>query len=831
MRTLGALGPRSFRRNAGRYVLTAVGIALGVGVVFGILLTNESITHTLDRQFGGGDPHLVSVSPAGALGGDVPSSLLDKAAKLPGVAWAYGSIGFSAPLDGGHDSVYVYSGISRRGAATPTTTRSGEQPKLHGHMPKTDSDEIVVGGGGLVDLLHARIGQPITLTTPTGPRSFPVSGIFEYKRKDTRAGLSATGAAVRRATGRGDVFDAFTIELGKGVDRTKWVSQYATALGREVRVAGGNVGLENLRNLYDTLKGGFAGLALVAMFVGAFLVFLTLSMVVIERTRLYGTLRALGAGRAQVVRVVVGEALLLGVVSTIAGLVLGLALGAGLLAFTARLYGIRQPAFVVPPQAWVEALAIGVLVTVGAALVPAVRASRLSPVEAIRGSFADDRRLSRSWVAGAGLLASGLALAQAHTRAVIEASSPVILLGAVLLTPLVTRPVARVAGRLTRRLAPGLGDIGVMHLVKERTRSAYTLALVMIVLALVLAIGGVHRSYRATQEQSLARALPADLAVSAGQRVDASYVQRVATTPGVRAVTELRFGDAQVLGRHGVHVFLTVIDPATFFAVQPVPWSEGSDAAARRALEAGDAVLVPEGLARLVGAGLGGRISMQTATGPHRFRVAGIYPSNDSQQRVTVGLADARRYFNAGDANVLAVRVRPGADVTTVGHAIEQRMASSGGAFVRPTSVDKARFRKSLDDYFRLAYAVLLVVLVMGLLGLGNTLAMSVVRRTREIGVLRAVGTHRSQVRQLMLVESATLTLVALVLAVPLGWLLSAVILRSSEGVLNVVIPYKQPWPWVPAVAVLAVVSAGVAAIAPARRASRVEPVTALRFE
>jgi putative ABC transport system permease protein len=108
---------------------------------------------------------------------------------------------------------------------------------------------------------------------------------------------------------------------------------------------------------------------------------------------------------------------------------------------------------------------------------------------------------------------------------------------------------------------------------------------------------------------------------------------------------------------------------------------------------------------------------------------------------------------------------------------------------------------------------------------------MSVVRRTREIGVLRAVGTHRSQVRLLMLVESATLTLVALVLAVPLGWLLSVVILRSSEGVLHVVIAYKQPWSLVPEVAVLALVSACVAAIAPARRASRVEPVTALRFE
>jgi len=119
----------------------------------------------------------------------------------------------------------------------------------------------------------------------------------------------------------------------------------------------------------------------------------------------------------------------------------------------------------------------------------------------------------------------------------------------------------------------------------------------------------------------------------------------------------------------------------------------------------------------------------------------------------------------------------------------------------------------------------------MGLLGLGNTLAMSVVRRTREFGVLRAVGAYRSQVRRLVVVEAATLSIVALVLAIPLGWLLSVTILRSSETALGVVIAYRAPWALIPAVGGLAVLSAGIASVAPARRASRVEPVTALRFE
>src|SRR5205807_1397753 len=308
------------------------------------------------------------------------------------------------------------------------------------------------------------------------------------------------------------------------------------------------------------------------------------------------------------------------------------------------------------------------------------------------------------------------------------------------------------------------------------------LALVMVVLALVLAAGSIHRSYRAAQDLGLRRAFPADMAVYGGQRLDATFTSRVGATPGVQSVTELRFGETNVEGRGATRVFLSVIDPDTFFAVQPLPWVAGSDGSARRALQRGDAVIVPQGLARRFGVGMGGRLDLTTAQGRHRFSVVGIYPTNDSFRSVTVGLPDARRYFNAGDANSVAVRLAPGADPHAVSEAIQAGMRTHGGAFVRLTSSDKARARKALNDYFRLVYVVLLVAGTMGLLGLGNTLAMSVIRRTREIGVLRAIGTRQRQVWGLVLVEAATLSLVALALALPLGWLLSATVYDGSGG-------------------------------------------------
>jgi putative ABC transport system permease protein len=833
MRSLASLGPRSVRRDAGRYALTAIGIALGVGVVFGILLTNESVNRSFDRQFAPSAPGLVYLLPSGAFGADLPAETVSRAASLPGVASANGSLGFWSAVgtEGGRDQFYVSADVSQRGSAPPRDLNARARSHLEGREPSPGANEVVVGRS-VARALHARVGAPVTLQTPTGARPFVVTGIRVFN--DPKAGefVEATMASVQRATGKGAVVSSVSVQLGRGVDRTQWTADHSQDFGPGIRLASPNQGLVDLRRLYDAVRGSFAGLASVAMFVGAFLVFLTLSMAVVERTRLYGTVRALGASRGQVLRAVLGEALALGALSTAAGLVLGLAVGAGFLSFVSRVYGVGRTSLAVPPTAVVEAVAIGIATTTAASLVPALRASRLSPVEAIRGSYAQDRRLSRAWMAGAALLAAGVTCSTLPGR-LRQAGSPLVLLGAVLLVPLITRPVASLAGRVTRRLAPGVGDIGVMHLVKERSRSGYTLALVMVVLALVLATGAIHRSFRATQELGLRRLYPADLAVYGGQRMSAEFISSVRDTRGVKALTALRFGETAVGGPGGTQVFLSVIDPDSFFAVQPLPWVAGTDASVRRALQGGRAAVLPQGLARRFGVGMGGHLTLSTSQGPRTFVVAGIYPTSDSFKTVTVGLPDGRRYFNAGDANALAVLVDPGAEPRAVGNAIQARLGTHGlgSAFVRISSADKARARKGLNDYFRLVYAVLLVAGTMGLLGMGNTLAVSVVRRTREIGVLRAVGTHRRQVWGLVLVESATLALVALALALPLGWLLSVTILRSTLATLGVVVAYRQPWPLVPVIGALALATAAASAVAPARRAARIEPVTALRFE
>src|SRR5437016_6262028 len=179
MRSLASLGPRSVRRDAGRYILTAIGIALGVGVVFGILLTNESVNRTFDRQFAQSPPGLVYLEQSGAFGGDIPADLVARAAQLPGVASADGSLGFWTPVQGGRDQLYVSADRPAPGPSPLPKPRGASQvPRVQGRMPAPGTDEILLGGGQPVaQLLHARLGAPVSLITPTGVRTFTVTGI------------------------------------------------------------------------------------------------------------------------------------------------------------------------------------------------------------------------------------------------------------------------------------------------------------------------------------------------------------------------------------------------------------------------------------------------------------------------------------------------------------------------------------------------------------------------------------------------------------------------------------------------------------------------------
>lgn len=836
MRSLSSLAWRSFRRNLGRLALTATGIALGVAILFGVLVANASSTAALDRQLWAVDSPAVQVRPFGAAGGNISEGAATAAVELPRVEAAWANIGFMTEVvghtqdDGEPTQLWMSGHKQLKEAPQGSEPDEGELVwAAEGRVPKPGRDEVALTRT-MADELDATVGSTLEVRTPTGTRAVTVTAIDYVKNGETpRGGLQTSLETARATYGAGDVFRDAYVELEAGTDVAAWVDEHQDDVPADVRLVPAAAGVASVRNLVAVTHAAFTTVAAITMFVAAFLIYLTLSMAVVERTRIYGTLRAVGARRRQVMRLVLGEAFVLAVAATAGGLMFGLGAAFVLVRLTASLYEVSDMPMVVPAGALIAAVGLGLFATLAAAFVPARRAARVSPIAAMRGSAFDDSRLSRAWLVGVVAMVVGVALPFLPGQRGLDAGTVFMLVGAVLVVPLVMRPLARAAGAVTRRLARGVGDVGVMHLVKQRSRSAYTLALVMVVLAAVFAIGSANLSIQGTLARDLERRFASDLVLWG----DPMLPPGAATTAGgvdeVDRTTPMWFG--QTTTTDDTHIELVMIDPASYFEMQSFAWVRGDDEIAARALSAGGAIVASEALLYELGAQVGDEVRMATTGGDAPFRVVASYASIEIEDRATIGIVDGRRHFGAEEPNGLFVALGEGVDVVAGQDAVQAQFADRTGVFVQPVSEEWGELTSLIDRYFGVFFAIVLVTALVGLLGLANTLAMSVVQRTREIGVLRAVGTHRRQVAAMVLVESATLTTVALVLAVPLGVLLSVTLLRTTASSIGMVVHYVYPWQMVPVLGAIAVVVALTAAVAPGRRAARVEPVTALRFE
>jgi putative ABC transport system permease protein len=847
VRSLTGLSTRGVRRRPGRFALTGAGIALGVAVLFAVLITSTATTAALDDAISGSAGEVdVAVTPAGSYDATIPPSVVDHLRDLDGVDTAIGQVTLRSSVvpEPGQPAASTRERITFVVGTDLVAGAAIRRFDLESGAMPASGREVVLGRRS-ADELQLEVGDEVGLATPTGTHRVVVAGILGR----SGAGLAFQGgvayaplATTRQMLGKGDVLTGIDVVLDDDVDTEDWIAAHRAQVPDGVFLQDADTLASDFRQFLVAISGGLMLMAAIAMFVGGFLVFLTFTIAVAERTRTYGTLRALGAHPRQVRRVVLGEAIVLGLAGSAVGLGLGRLLGGVGVGAIEALLDLDLGGLGFPLGAALLGLALGVGVSVVAAWLPGRRASAVSPTIAIREGAAAVEVRGRWWLRAL-LLAIGLvsgALGEGFGRRSI--STVLVLLGAVLLVPFVLQPVARVVGRVTQRLAGGTGSIAVMHLVKERSRSAYTLGLVMIVLAMLIAVAGTNAAMANTLDSIIDRQTGGAVQVGSPNAFDPSVEQTLASIEGTGRLTPVRFGqserveqersgDGTVARETRDRVEIAVVDAPSFFRVAGFSWADGDDASAEAALTRGGAVLLPDATSASGGYERGDTVLLETSEGLVPFEVAGTYAVVGPGFGFTVGAPDAAR-FGAGRPNVFLVDPEDGVDPEALADDIEAALRYGGYDPIvdSPESTRDWAFGQ-LQGFFGLAYVILVVAAMAGLLGLANTLAVSVLSRTREIGMLRSVGTTRKQIRRLVLVEAITLALVAFVLAVPLGFLINLGSAAAFKGAIGASIEATQPWGALPLLLVLTLGVAALASILPARRAGRLEPVAALRFD
>ena len=839
MRGLYGLAWRGLRARPLRTTLTTLGVALGVAVLYAGLATNAgvdaAVVRAVDALVGRADLRVSAFDDTGL--SDTTLSVIDQ---TPGVDVAAPSL---------ERSTYLGTGDFGPGPLPAPVTLVGIEParedRIHDLSLAAGSSLVPAGDpSALVTATLARqdrltVGSRLGIQGIDEPVSLRVAGIL--------AGDGPWGGASGRAvvttlpTAR-SVFGAdgvtrVDLTLADGTDPQIVMDSLEATLVSEPFVVSTP---EDIASSMQASTGGFAAttalIAAVALFAGAFLIFNTLSMTVVERVRELGLLRAAGATRRQLTTYILVQASVIGVAGAAIGILLGGLLAMGIAGWIGSVGSVAVGVPVVRAGDALAALAIGLGVTLAAAVEPARRAGRVAPVEALKArlELPSARRARLRWLVGVFAVVGALGLV-IWPRAAGEAALVralviyVVLLVAALLVPVALPAVARAAGtpfvaiaRLEERLARA-------SVLRDRSRAALTVGALTVGLSLIVALGGVGQHARAAASAWIATVVPGDLVlISIFPRDAGEGIEDVlGDLPGVASISPFATFDLSIDGRGNDGA---VVVGADLERDGRLSFVAGDRAAALAALDRGGAVIVPAAVAARDGLVVGSPLSVAAADGSAvDLIVAGIADRTlpgENGDSILVGWSDAERLGVAG-ADGYAVRyAQPASAVDQARLAEEARSLA-----LDPVPLDRIQgaVSEALDRVFGLFDVLSLVAVIVASLGIVNTLTMNVLERVREIGVLRAAGMTRRQVWRSVVVEAGITGLAGAICGVVTGMVVGGLMIVLSGGRLDP----TAAIPWV-AVAVAFALGVGLAMLAaayPARLASGISIVRAVASE
>jgi putative ABC transport system permease protein len=852
-----ALVLRGLAQRRLRSALTAIAILLGVAMIAGTyVLTDQISTAFEDIEQTANQGVDAVVKPKVEFGASfaatrpLSESLVDQVAAVPGVDRAAGQLWESGALVVSGERIasqYAPSAVlSTVGEPfDPTKPIAGRQPNALGEVgvvSKTAEDE------GL------RIGQRVGLATRTGVVPVTIVGIFEYGDVDSVGGASlitATLPQVQKWFDRDGEVMSVVASAEDGVSPETLAARIREVTTPDLEVRTGAADAQKTADDINKAIGGFMtpmlfALAGAALLVGAFIIFNTFSITVAQRTREFALLRALGSTRRQIVTAVAGEALILGFVASALGLLAGLGF-ARLLggAFDAMGFGIPLAGMELAPRTIAVSLAVGVGVTLLAALAPALRATRVAPVQALAGTAQPSRRARRlaPWIAaivsagGLALLLSGLfGDGPATARMASMAGGAVLVfIGIALTARHIVRPVAALAGWPIERAFHTPGRLARENAMRNPGRTATTSSALMVGLGLVVFVAVFAAGMKSTVNDAFDRLLHGDLIVTneSFEPLPNQAGEAIAAVPGIRALTPQFVDPVQVNGEPldaNVDV-LNGIEPDQIAPVYAFEWLNGGtdEVLVRLSRSLKPAALVEEQFAKTHGIAVGDDFIVRSATGARvHLKAIGEYRDPMLMQGVVVDQKTFARISSIEDPFTYLIKISDRTDPAAVRRAVIDSLADYPAAQVQTTQEYRDEIGAQLDQSVYMLYALLAMSVVISLFGIANSLFLSIHERTREFGLLRAIGATRTQVRRVVRYESVITAVIGGLLGIAIGLLFGYLM---TAALADLGLGFSVPVAQLAGFLVLAVVVGVIAAVVPARRGARVDVLDALHQE
>jgi putative ABC transport system permease protein len=853
IRLLRFISVRHLLRAPFRTSLTVGGIAVGVAMMVSIAAVNravlEAFQSTVETVAGKAD---LSVASAGS---GFPEEILDQVRAIPGVAKAAGTLSIVAPVVGQPgESLYIMA-VDLTDDGTFRDYKSADSgPDVGDPLAFLNSDDAILLSEKFARDHRLKRDDHLSVETANGAKSLVVKGLLKDEGP-VRAFGGAFGLmdlySAQAGFSRDRRLDRVDVRVApnNSVDDVK--ARISAALGGAYEVERPERRGASVAKMLRSFQMGLQLASGVALLVGIFLVYNTVSIAVLQRRREIGTLRALGAERGSIRGLFALEGVLLGTVGAAIGVPFGAALARGAVDRTVEVISelyvhVNASAASVKPLEVLGGFGLAILGAVLASLRPAGHAASVAPVEAMKRevSYSMESRLPKL-----PLLLSACLLALSAPLCLIPPPAenlPIggylsifsLMLGCALLGPALVLATHALGGGAARALLRVPGRLASENFARSPGRSAIPVGALGMGVAMTLCIGAYVTTFKSSTEAWIDQSVPADLFVTASARfagvrntpMNPALGAEVDGIPGVESVDRVRIVNTDY---DGLRIVVLSLNPDVYFRRSLPVFTEGRPEEALMKVKGGG-VLISENLGRRRGLHAGGVFNLPTPTGVHPFPIAGVIIDYTSDQGfVAIDRSEYIRLFHDDLVDVFEVYAKPGADLEAIRRAVLERFGKRGfQLFVLTNNEFRTELRKLIDKAFQLTYAMEAVAVLLALLGVINTLLSAVLDRTREIGLLRAIGATRSQVIQTFCTEAGFIGVTGGLMGIAAGGLMGfVVVFIMGEQATGWSLPYIFPIAMSVQMLIASMAAAVLAGLYPARRAAHIDVVDALSYE